>query len=482
MPQSGVPSIAMNITILSNEYPPHVYGGAGVHVEYLTRELAALDDREHRVEVFCFGDQQVRQGNLTADGVTAPGAVPSQDPRHQRFLDTLLRDLAMTGRPTASDVVHCHTWYSHFAGCLVKQLYDVPLVLTTHSLEPHRPWKVEQLGTAYQASTWIEQTAYQNADGVVAVSQAMRRDVHELYNVPWDNIHVIHNGIDLRQYKPTLSPETLVRFGIDPDTPFVLFVGRITRQKGIIHLVRAIEHMQPGVQVVLCAGPPDTPEIGMEMTEAVERARTLSTHRIVWIREMLPKDQVITLYTHAISQSSEKVRWALDTAGIPYRERLLTPFVILFSLPLAMIGAIVALVITGSPLSISAMIGILMLVGIVVTNAIVMLEFVIMLQHERGHSTREALIEGATTRLRPILMTAIAAMLALIPLSLGLTEGALIASDLGRVVIGGLFSSTLLTLLVVPVVYSLADGIRRRAGRRRAGRQPAEREPVPAGR
>jgi hydrophobic/amphiphilic exporter-1 (mainly G- bacteria), HAE1 family len=160
----------------------------------------------------------------------------------------------------------------------------------------------------------------------------------------------------------------------------------------------------------------------------------------------------------------------------------LTPFVILFSLPLAVIGAIVALYLTGSPLSISAMIGILMLVGIVVTNAIVMLEFVIMLQHERGYSLDDAIVEGATTRLRPILMTAIAAMLALIPLSLGLTEGALIASDLGRVVIGGLFSSTLLTLLVVPVVYSLADGLRRRAGRRRAGRQPVEHEAVPAGR
>jgi HAE1 family hydrophobic/amphiphilic exporter-1 len=162
-------------------------------------------------------------------------------------------------------------------------------------------------------------------------------------------------------------------------------------------------------------------------------------------------------------------------------QSLLTPFVILFSLPLAVIGAIVALVVTGSPLSISALIGILMLVGIVVTNAIVMLEFVIMLQHERGYRTREALIEGATTRLRPILMTATAAMLALIPLSLGLTEGALIASDLGRVVIGGLFSSTLLTLLVVPVVYSLADGLRQRFTRRRPAPSPA-REPVPTAR
>lgn len=289
----------MHITILSNEYPPNVYGGAGVHVEYLTHELAVLDDRRHRVEVFCFGEQSVRQGNLSAEGVTAPGTVVSQDPRHQRFLDTLLRNLAMTGRPTVSDVVHCHTWYSHLAGCLVKQLYGVPLVLTTHSLEPHRPWKAEQLGTAYQASTWIERTAYQNADGVVAVSQAMRRDVHELYNVPFENIRVIHNGIDLTQYRPTLAPETLERFGIAADQPFVLFVGRITRQKGIVHLVNAIRHLTPGTQVVLCAGAPDTPEIGQEMTDAVERARHDATGRVIWIREMLSKDLVIHLYSHA---------------------------------------------------------------------------------------------------------------------------------------------------------------------------------------
>lgn len=289
----------MHITLLSNEYPPHVYGGAGVHVEYLTRELARLDDRGHRVEVFCFGDQADRDGNLTADGVTAPGTVTSQDPRHQRFLDTLLRDLAMTGRPTTPDVVHCHTWYSHLAGCLVKQLYDVPLVLTTHSLEPHRPWKVEQLGTAYHASSWIERTAYQNADGVVAVSQAMRRDVHDLYDVPFDNIRVIHNGIDLDQYRPTHAPETLERLGVDAGRPFVLFVGRITRQKGIIHLVNAIRHLTPGTQIVLCAGAPDTPEIDAEMTEAVERARHDATGPVVWIREMLSKDLVIHLYSHA---------------------------------------------------------------------------------------------------------------------------------------------------------------------------------------
>jgi glycogen synthase len=181
----------------------------------------------------------------------------------------------------------------------VKHLQGVPLVLTTHSLEPHRPWKAEQLGTAYHASTWIERTAYQTADGVVAVSAAMRGDVHELYGVPTDRIRVIHNGIDLGQYRPRPDPEILVRHGVDPERPFVLFVGRITRQKGIIHLVHAIKYMLPDLQVVLCAGAPDTPEIGREMTEAVEQARTAGTHSVVWIDEMLPKEQVITLYTHA---------------------------------------------------------------------------------------------------------------------------------------------------------------------------------------
>ena len=167
----------MKIGILTNEYPPHVYGGAGVHVEYLTRELARLDGGAHTVEVLCFGDQHVESGNLRVEGIPPPVSLPAHDPRHAKLFDTLLRDLVMAGTLADVDIVHCHTWYSHFAGCLAKQLLQIPLVLTTHSLEPHRPWKVEQLGTAYHASTWVERTAYQNADGVVAVSQSMRRDV-----------------------------------------------------------------------------------------------------------------------------------------------------------------------------------------------------------------------------------------------------------------------------------------------------------------
>ena len=289
----------MNIGILTNEYPPNVYGGAGVHVEYLTRELAALDGGRHTVQVLSFGEQREHQGSLRVEGVLPPVEIAGQDPRHTRLFSTLLQDLVMAGKLADIDVVHCHTWYSHFAGCLAKYLQDVPLVRTTHSLEPHRPWKVEQLGTAYHVSSWVERTAYENADGVVAVSEAMKADVRHLYGVPEDRVRVIHNGIDLRQYTPRPNEAVLREYGIDPAVPYVLFVGRITRQKGIIHLVNAIRHIHTGAQVVLCAGAPDTPEIGREMTEAVERARAQSPHTIVWVREMLPKDKVIALYTHA---------------------------------------------------------------------------------------------------------------------------------------------------------------------------------------
>ena len=289
----------MRIAVLTNEYPPNVYGGAGVHVEYLTRELARLDEGTHTVRVWCFGDQHHREGNLQVTGVKPVADMPAQDPRHAKLFATLLQDLEMAGRLADVDVVHCHTWYSHFGGCLAKQLQSIPLVLTTHSLEPHRPWKVEQLGTAYDVSSWIERTAYQSADGVVAVSESMKHDVHEEYGVPLDRIRVIHNGIDLQQYRPTPDPALLQQLEIDPATPYVLFVGRITRQKGIIHLVNAIRHFAEGVQVVLCAGAPDTPEIAAEMTAAVERARQDSSHRIIWIQEMLPKEKVISLYTHA---------------------------------------------------------------------------------------------------------------------------------------------------------------------------------------
>src|SRR5688572_17721790 len=289
----------MRIAILTNEYPPNVYGGAGVHVEYLSRELARAEGGAHQVDVLCFGDQNTTEGNLRVRGVAPALPFATQDPRHAKLLDALLRDLAIVGAVESPDIVHCHTWYSHLAGCLARPLTGAPLVLTTHSLEPHRPWKVEQLGSAYHASTWIERTAYENADGVVAVSEAMKEDVQSLYGVAADRVRVIHNGIDPEEYRPRPAPSTLRKLGIDPDVPIVLFVGRITRQKGILHLVRAIKYLTPGVQVVLCAGAPDTREIAADMTALVAEARRDTHTEIVWIPEMLPKQDVIALYTHA---------------------------------------------------------------------------------------------------------------------------------------------------------------------------------------
>jgi alpha-maltose-1-phosphate synthase len=289
----------MRIALFTNEYPPNVYGGAGVHVEYLARELSRLDGGAHAVDVLAFGTQDERRGNLRVRGFESPGGIRAQDARHERLLDALMRDLVMVGAAESPDIVHCHTWYSHLAGCLARPLTGARLVLTTHSLEPHRPWKVEQLGSAYHTTSWIEKTAYQNADGVIAVSEAMKDDVQELYGVAPERVRVIHNGIDLNEYRPRYSEDVLRRLGIDPEIPIVLFVGRITRQKGILHLVRAIPLLEGGEQVVLCAGAPDTPEIAAEMRALVEEARREAAAPIVWLPEMLPKEDVITLYSHA---------------------------------------------------------------------------------------------------------------------------------------------------------------------------------------
>jgi glycogen synthase len=290
----------MHIVLLTNEYPPYVYGGAGVHVEYLARELARAEGGAHEVDVLAFGDHDAAGDNLTVRGVESPTAFEAQDPRHGKLLDTIGRDLAMAGLvPATADVVHAHTWYAHLAGCLAAPLAGAKLVLTTHSLEPHRPWKREQLGTAYDATTWIERTAYRSADGVVAVSDAMRRDVAALYGVDDARIETIPNGIDPDEYRPADRPDRLRHYGVDPDVPYVLFVGRVTRQKGIVHLVRSLRHLRPGTQTVLAAGAPDTPEIAAEMASAVEAARADAPGPIVWIEEMVPREDAVALYSGA---------------------------------------------------------------------------------------------------------------------------------------------------------------------------------------
>ena len=283
------------IALFSKEYPPHVYGGAGVHVEYLAKALA----RSVSVEVRCFGAQHLDEGALSVRGYPQwDDTRRGTDPRFVGAIDAFARSLAMAKDTLDADLVHCHTWYTDMGGLLAAQLWGVPYVLTIHSLEPLRPWKVEQLGNAYHLSAWMERTAIEQADAIVAVSRETRADVLRLFDVPPEKVHVIHNGIDLDEYRAVPGKDVLIRHGIDPERPFLLFVGRITRQKGIIHLVEAIPHIDPDLQVVLCAGAPDTPEISREMEAGVTKAAA-GRAGVIWIREMLPRADVIELYTHA---------------------------------------------------------------------------------------------------------------------------------------------------------------------------------------
>ncbi len=283
------------VALFSKEYPPYVYGGAGVHVEYLARALA----KSIAVDVRCFGDQTSEHGNLRVVGYrqweeTARGT----DPRFVGAIDAMARSLAMAKDRIDADLVHCHTWYTDMAGLMAAKLWGVPTILTIHSLEPLRPWKVEQLGNAYHLSAWMERTAIEAADAVVAVSQETRDDVLRLFKVDPARVHVIHNGIDPAEYTPGVSGAVLARHGIDAARPFLLFVGRITRQKGIMHLVDALPDLDPDLQVVLCAGAPDTPEIAREMEAGVARVAA-ARPGVIWIREMLPRADVIELYREA---------------------------------------------------------------------------------------------------------------------------------------------------------------------------------------
>ncbi len=285
----------MKVALFTKEYPPDIYGGAGVHVEYLGRALARRMD----VEVRAFGDHPPVHGNPSVRFYPEwPDARRGTDPRFAAAVDAFERSLRMAKDRLEADLVHCHTWYTDMGGVLAAQLWGVPSVLTIHSLEPLRPWKVEQLGRAYHLSTWMERTAIEQASAVIAVSRETRQDVLRLFDVPAERVHVIHNGIDLDEYTPSPRADVLDRHGIDRDRPYVLFVGRITRQKGILHLLRAIPALDPALGVVLCAGAPDTPEIGREMEEGVA-ALAATRPGVVWIREMLPRPEVIQLYTHA---------------------------------------------------------------------------------------------------------------------------------------------------------------------------------------
>ncbi|MFF0746022.1 glycogen synthase [Streptomyces sp. NPDC004111] len=282
----------MKVGLLTREYPPDVYGGAGVHVEFLARGLRALAD----VEVHCWGTDGVATGK--EHGVTRHAADTALGGANDA-LRAFSIDLSMAAALADREIVHSHTWYANLAGHFAKLLHGTPHVMTCHSLEPLRPWKAEQLGGGYALSGWAERTAVEAADAVIAVSRGMRTDVLDCYPaLDPAKVHVVHNGIDTALYQPSERTDVLERVGIDPGRPYVLFVGRITRQKGVPHLLRAARALDPAAQLVLCAGAPDTPEIEREFGELfteLERARD----GVFWIPEMLPRPDVIQLLSHA---------------------------------------------------------------------------------------------------------------------------------------------------------------------------------------
>jgi alpha-maltose-1-phosphate synthase len=286
----------MRVGLFTREFPPEIYGGAGVHVDYLSRELA----KEITVEVHCWGSQNVDDGSLHVRGAVPWKEITSgTEGKFKNALEALSLNLTQVKSLTGVDIVHTHTWYASMAGYLAKKLYNIPFVLTTHSLEPLRPWKAEQLGSGYAMSSWMERTAILDADAIIAVSQGTKADILRAYpEVLADRVHVIYNGIDLVEYRKSSDNKALTDYEVDLTVPYVLFVGRVTRQKGVTHLVDAIRYLPRETQIVLCAGAPDTPEIATELRQKVEDARR-DHPRVVWIEKMVTKEEAIQLYSHA---------------------------------------------------------------------------------------------------------------------------------------------------------------------------------------
>ncbi|MBF6640992.1 glycogen synthase [Flavobacterium sp. J49] len=285
----------MKIALFTNEFPPNIYGGAGVHIDFLSQELAQLSE----VEVRCFGNQEETTASMHVLGIQSSLTQPEDNNNpHIKMFHNLSKNVEMSQHTLQADIIHCHTWYTHLAGIFSRELLQCPLILTTHSLETHRPWKVEQLGNGYFLSRWIEHHAYNTADGIIAVSEQMKKDVIEAYGVLPEKVTVIHNGIDPDFYAPTFDNDLLKEYGINPNIPFVLFVGRITRQKGISQLIAAAKYFDENCQIVLCAGAPDTPEIAKE-TEALIADLKSKRNGVILISEMLPREKVKVLYSHA---------------------------------------------------------------------------------------------------------------------------------------------------------------------------------------
>ena len=278
----------MRVDLLTKEYPPDVYGGAGVHVAELTRVL-----RERiEVQVRCFGDAR-DEADVTAY------ATPAELADANAALQTLGTDLAIADGCAGADLVHSHTWYANFAGHTASLLHGVPHVLSAHSLEPLRPWKAEQLGGGYRLSSFAERTAYEGAAGIIAVSAGMREDILRSYPaVDPARVHVVHNGIDVEAWAANPDTSALERLGIDPQAPTIVFVGRITRQKGLPYFLRAVRELPEGVQVVLCAGAPDTPEIAAEVSGLVAELQATRSG-VHLISEMLPRHELTQILTHA---------------------------------------------------------------------------------------------------------------------------------------------------------------------------------------
>ncbi len=276
----------MKVALLTREYPPEVYGGAGVHVEYLARELARLEG----VTVHAWGAGDIHHHAWEELRGDAP---------HMAALRTLSIDLSMAAAVAGADIVHTHTWYANLGGHLAKLMYGIPHVATSHSLEPLRPWKSEQLGGGYAVSSWVEKTALEAADAVIAVSHGSRRDILGAYPaIDPDRVHVIYNGIDTSEYAVVPGTDVLERYGVDAAKPYVMFVGRITRQKGVELLLRAAGSFDPAAQLVLCAGAPDTAELGAEVERRVAELRS-QRDGVIWLEQMLPKHDVIQLLSHA---------------------------------------------------------------------------------------------------------------------------------------------------------------------------------------